>query len=494
MSSSSASKIPDLDGSPPLIRSSSSPTPALAHDDDTAVPLYTETSTTIPSQLDGLDATALGLPLTHHPGDPRPPSDTEAYQTWQTQDNLIRTFFSAIASKNTELVTLLVQRGILSPNCLAHTGATPLIAAVDAGNAAMARCLVSLGADVDGYGAWWDPARPPDGTPRRRRRQRAERTPLQVAAAKGNLVLVKLLIEGCGADDGVVAPDGQLALRLAAEAGHREVVAYLPMRRGGELRRWKAHHAVAMRRAREAWESVGRLLGWIFWRIPKGIVKYLIYVPIKESVLYCVRNRHRFGGWCKRQVEAFPGRAKRAAKATWRGIKKIPKACKEVGEFVWEVTKWLGKLIKNTPAAIWKAIKMIGIWLWAVTKKLGSVVWHIVKQFVSVVHTLISAIVTFFREITIQDVWNAFCALTRTTFISLPKAIWHGIAAVGKVSYDVLEAVFGWLGKAAWFIVRGVYELVLYIPEKLGIVVGRMASSVKKGGHEVLVWWDPKRV
>jgi hypothetical protein len=448
-----------------------------SHEDDTIVPAYTETATTIPSQLDSLDASLLGLPLTRHPGDPPSASNEEGYETWQTQDNLIRTFFSAITSKNNELVILFVSRGIISPNCPSREGMTPLIAAVDAGNASMFRCLISLGADVDVYGTWHSSFH----------QHSTQRTALQVAAAKGNLVLVRLLVEECGANDALIAPDGQLALRLAAEGGHREVVAYLPMRRGGEFRRWKTHHAVAMRRAKRALEKIGSVLKWIFLYIPFGIVKYLIYSPIKGTVLYCARNRHRFGGWCKRQIKAIPERTKRAAKATWRGIKRVPEACRDIGKELWN-------LAKSMPAAIWKALKIIGTWLWNMAKKLGNAVWSVVCKFASLVHTLVSAVITFFKEITLQDVWNAFCALCRAIFISLPKAIWHGLEKLWDLSWDMVVALFGWLGKVAWWIVRGVYELLKYIPKQLGIVAARVGSSTKKGAHEVLIWWDPKRV
>jgi hypothetical protein len=40
----------------------------------------------------------------------------------------------------------------------------------------------------------------------------------------GNLVIVKILMEEYHCDDGLVASDGQIALRLAAQNGHREVV------------------------------------------------------------------------------------------------------------------------------------------------------------------------------------------------------------------------------------------------------------------------------
>ena len=60
-----------------------------------------------------------------------------------------------------------------------------------------------------------------------------------IACEKGNLPLVKLLLDVYHCDDSIIAPDGQLALRLASFFKHREIVDYLPVRRGGGMKRWK---------------------------------------------------------------------------------------------------------------------------------------------------------------------------------------------------------------------------------------------------------------
>jgi hypothetical protein len=57
------------------------------------------------------------------------------------------------------------------------------------------------------------------------------------ASSIGSLPIVKLLFEApYSAHDALVAPDGQIALRLASTtAGHRTIVEYLPARRVGGL-------------------------------------------------------------------------------------------------------------------------------------------------------------------------------------------------------------------------------------------------------------------
>ena len=73
-----------------------------------------------------------------------------------------------------------------------------------------------------------------------------QRTPLQQACKTGNLPIVKLLMETHACNDALIAPDGQLALRLASRNGHKDIVSYLPLRRGGGWKRWKHNHKQSM--------------------------------------------------------------------------------------------------------------------------------------------------------------------------------------------------------------------------------------------------------
>lgn len=77
-----------------------------------------------------------------------------------------------------------------------------------------------------------------------------------VAAAEGNLTLVKLLVDVFHSNDALVAPDGQIALRLAADGGWKEIVEFLPARRGGGWRRSKVHYAIAIGRAKRAVSAI----------------------------------------------------------------------------------------------------------------------------------------------------------------------------------------------------------------------------------------------
>ena len=178
-------------------------------------------------------------------------------------------------------------------------------------------------ADVDGWGQW----------------QGEQRTPLMVAAAEGNLTLVKLFVDVFHSNDALVAPDGQMALRLAVEGDRKEIVAFLPARRGGGWRRWKVQHANAVKRARRAILEIFHFLKALVWEVPRFFVwtlpKEVVFRPIRKCVAWCWKNRQDFGPWCKRKVVELPDRTKKAAvelvKRTWRFVtESLPKLCKEL--------------------------------------------------------------------------------------------------------------------------------------------------------------------
>ncbi|KAK4182614.1 ankyrin repeat domain-containing protein 50 [Podospora australis] len=486
--------------------------------DDETVPTYTTVDNGgLESWVNSLpELTArLQLPLTHYPPgifpawDSRlrrtvhPPvqanleglSDEEKTQVHQTQCRIVASLFSAIASKNTEVVDLLISRGFISPDCPDMQGRTPLIAAVEAGNGQMVCNLVALGAHVNGYGRASGPPLPKSQRHNEHARL-AERTPLMVAAAMGNLALVKLLMEDFGADDSIIAPDGQLALRLAADAYHREIVDYLPLRRGGAWRRWKTHHHVAVRRIKRAGWKLYRFIRFFVFDIPKFLLwtvpKYTVVKPLKRAGEYCWENKHKFGGWCKRQATAFPGRAKRAGKAVWRTTKKVP------GE-VWSVTKRIPKLVTGLSLWVWKIIKRIPgammnlvVWIWTALKKIGGAVGNVFLRIISVVHTVVAAVLDVFRGITLKDVADGLKQVVHAIFVVLPKGIWTAVKAIGKGFFLTFVGIFGCTAQLIIWLFQGLWWLVKYVPRQLGVIVSAIWGSMAKGYHEIMVLFNPK--
>ena len=471
---------------------------AFAAQQDDPVPMYTAT------EEEGLRARIrnnghdLKLPLLHFPETPR---DGAGWEAFQAESDIITSFHQSVRTQNTEAVCTMIEQGLVSPDVTSASGETPLITAVEAGNATMVRTLLRLGAELERYGGFAQ-----HGVHR-------QRTPLQVAAAKGNLVVVKLLMEEYGADDALIAPDGQLALRLAAEGGHREVVDYLPLRRGGGFRRWKVHHEIAIRRATVAAAKIGYVFEVIFWSIPK----YLIVLPVWDGTKWAWKNRKRFGSWCKRQVTEFPGRMKKAAKHTWSALKKTPKVAKEAATALWKSIKatpgevkkllvWIWAVIKKVPGAVKKilqwvwgvikaipgVLKTIALWVWGLVRAVGEAAGKVVGRVISFLHTILSAVVTFFRNLTFLDIWNGICDILSVIFIDVPKAVWSFLKEFGEVSYKVLGALLGGLGKAIWYTLLILLWLVIFIPRKFVEILANLGSSFLQAIHEVLVWINPK--
>jgi hypothetical protein len=317
-----------------------------------------------------------------------------------------------------------------------------------------------------------------------------------VAAGRGNLALVKLLVGELGADDGLVAPDGQLALRLAADGGHREVVEYLPARRGGAWKRWRVHHAGAVARARKAVVKVGWFGVILVFYMPKlllwDVPKHAVVKPLGKGCEYCWKNKHRFGGWCKKQATALPGRAKKVGKKVWESAKKVPKE-------VWRTVKAIPGAVKKLLKALWKvitkipaAMKKLCVWIWESLKRVGKAVGHVFMRVMALLHTAVAAVLDFFRNIKLKDVWNGVCDVVQAIFRGLPHAIWKVVSSLGIVVAGIIIGIFGLTGKIIIFIFEALWYVAKYVPRQLGVIISGMLASIAKGYHEIMVWIDPK--
>lgn len=415
----------------------------------------------------------LDLPLTRHPDqEPRVPTPRpneprpypfmsladRARALDETRREIYRHFWSAIELQDAARITDMVAEGLISPSSTAWHGGTPLVSAISQGHIAVVRLLAGLGADVDQFS-------PEEG---------AQRTPLMVAAMKGHLPIVRFLLEECGADDALIAPDGQLALRLAADAGHREIVSYLPPRRGGGRLRWKTQHATAMRRARKAGKKIARGLKIFLFDIPYF---FLVYAPTKVGE-YIWKRREEVVWFCGKLVTSLPVFAFRSAKA-------LPGA-------VARLVKWLWRVAKATPAKLDRAARIIGAWLAKSVCRLGSAVATVFSRLFSVLHTVIAAMFRFIKDLTLQDILNGFRALVRAVFVGLPVAVAKGIAALGEASYGVLKTLLGVFGVVAWWIICLVFHILMYVPYQIWRILASFGSSVAKSFREVRVWFDPK--
>ncbi|KAI3328724.1 hypothetical protein F4824DRAFT_506195 [Ustulina deusta] len=143
--------------------------------------------------------------------------------------DVLADYFAAIRAGNEDRLRALLAAGPLTVPSTTREGVTPLLAAIDAGRLRSVRVLLEAGADPNGYGVvgrtgpeWVGYGRAATGS------SEIHGTPLQLAAARGK------------PGDGEAA-GGDVWGRRGARAAA-----------GGGLRRWKTKHEVAVRRARGA--------------------------------------------------------------------------------------------------------------------------------------------------------------------------------------------------------------------------------------------------
>ncbi|ROT41988.1 hypothetical protein SODALDRAFT_318766 [Sodiomyces alkalinus F11] len=447
-----------------------------------SVPVYSETDTndlfrrleSLQSSPSSSSPSPLVLPITKIESYPSPMSHQDEsgvefprrVEAHELASAIVTSFFHAITTRHEDVVRDFVSRGLVSPDVTTLAGETPLLAAVRAGDGTTLRALVALGATVDGYGTvpsssssslLSSPLPPQYGR---------RRTPLQLAAALGRLPLVKQLREEHGADDALIAADGELALRLAARNGHRDVVAYLPLRRGGAWKRWKTAHEAEMRRIRSVARGIVAVLRFVLWTVPRAVVW--------SFPKYVWEERHYVTKWCARQARAFPGRVKRVAKA-------LPGASARLGRATWRAVK---RVVKATP----KVAKAVLSWIWDGIKAVGGAVAEVVKRIVAVLHTALVAVFEFFRTITLQDVINGCKAVGQAVFALFSRVVVGSVVWTGKVVYEVLKTLFGCAVMAVWLPVYFVWLLLTWPPRQIWKILeaaGRSEEDVAKGGRRV---------
>ncbi|KAL1858158.1 hypothetical protein Daus18300_010039 [Diaporthe australafricana] len=421
------------------------------------------------------------IPVTKHPDIPgQPPNDRRnrrGPESWVTandaynlQADITTALFESITLSDTAAVQHLISQGLISPDCPSATGETPLLAAIRHRSTATARTLLSLGAQVDLFGlAGADTIPTPLATTTSASQQAGrERTPLMLAAAMGNLVLVRVLMEEHGADDGAVGPEGELALRLAAAAGHRDVVRYLPVRRRGAWRRLRCSKEV--RRVRAAAVAVGQVLKFLAWDAPRFV---LWYAP-REVVKFVWKRRRRLLGWVVQLVRAIPRAVVEVVKAVWRVVKGLPRS-------IWRTAMWI------TGALPW-AWGVVRNWLVDGAKRVGSAVALTVMRLVSLLHTFFAAVISRLKEITLKDFGRELRIAMEALFVKLPRAVWSFLSRSVTVVGRAISACFG------NHCIDLLLKAVFYVPKMLWSMLESLLASIGRGWDELMTLFNPKRV
>ncbi|KAF2651399.1 ankyrin [Lophiostoma macrostomum CBS 122681] len=428
---------------------------------------------------------AIHAPIDEYPSPQIPVyrRNEEVSETDRRSQDIVRMFFDALTTKKDEIVAVMIESGIVTTETTNQYGRTPLLAAIEAGNIRTVQQLMDFDANVNALGIMRGMPPPYYSSRKKQKRDITWRTPLMVAAEKGNLTIVKLLMETYGADDSMIAPDGELALRIASSNGHREIVNYLPLRRGGGFRRWKTGHRKGMMRVKRAVKSIVWFLRLILYETPKFLLctmpKYLLVLPIKDGAKWLYKHREELP---RRVVLAL----KRSLKWLGNFLKNLPKATLE---FVKGLAEFIWKGIKNFPTAL----KTFLTWIWNGIKRAAIAVSDIFTRLVSFLHTAFAAIITLFRNITLKDVRDGFVAFLRAIIVDGPKKLWEWICKFEEMTLRMFEALWGCLGWIMWMILRGIVELLIYVPKKLWEILAGCGMSVVGAVKELLIWINPKR-
>ncbi|KAF2798555.1 ankyrin [Melanomma pulvis-pyrius CBS 109.77] len=394
------------------------------------------------------------------------------------RQDIVTTYFTALKKKQDEVVAALIESGVVNTETTSEDGQTPLLAAIEAGNVRTVQQLMDFDADVNAFGVVAKPS-PPYRTYRQEDSTKTLRSPLMRAAETGNLTIVKLLMETYGADDALVAPDGELALRLAASNGHREIVDYLPSRRRGGWKRWKTKHRKAMKRIAKAGKGIYTFFLVFGYDMPKfflwSIPKHCVFLP-------AVRGAK----WLHAHRAELPERIIAWVKGLWTRLKDVPRE-------VWLFNKYLAEFIWRGIKGLPMALKIALLWVYSGLKRAGGAIVNVFARFFSFVHTALVAVATFFRNVTLKDVWDGFKVFLHALFVDAPKKMWEWLCQFGTMTRMMLKAMWGCTGWLLWMLFRCFVEVFVYVPRKLFEILVSAGGSVGSAFREVMIWINPKR-
>ncbi|KAH0613695.1 uncharacterized protein H6S33_005581 [Morchella sextelata] len=447
-------------------------------------------------------------PPWYHSGDKNPP---------------IAPFFLAIFQEDQARLEELMASDSEIVNTRDDGDRTPLYCAVVAykSNIDIVRCLLGGGANVNDWSreylppqkkrkSHWPPLTPPhSASPNNKGWYKTQRTPLMAACQRNHLPIARLLLETpYNADPGLVAEDGQHALRLASTSGSREIVKLLPSLRAGGWKRLKYRSKPHIAKIKKAAQVVYETCKFVVFDVPKFVVcklPYAIYDVGKYFARLLWSCAKEIGSWAVKLpariyklLISIPG-------AIWRGVKAVPgvfktffmstlpriiKALFEVsrdivvaiGKCSWFFTKWLlktifiqiPKLIFEGIVAIFNQVKNFGKWL-----------LDLLASFASLLHTFFEWVV---RNCTWQNVMQGLKSTLKFFFVDIPVGLWNAMRMVYSGLEHLLEGIFGCFS----CLFLAIIKMILWFPKKLKSLVVSLGKIFAGAWKEFRVLIDPK--
>jgi hypothetical protein len=415
--------------------------------------------------------------------------DSSSADLYDIQTNIVRALFASIEARDPAAVRHLIHdKGLITPDCANTDGETPLLASIRVRSTPTARVLLALGADPNlrGRAAEWiwdhgDLGPSADGSSVELRSTTWSKadmcvlTPLMLAAATGQLPIVKMLLAEFGADDRPVGPRGETAIRLAARGGHTDVVAYLPARRScrGAWRRLR--HSRELEKLKEAAHDTGKVVVFFVYMVPRSL---LFDIPVWAGGAVWKRRRRIWERFVIPVFRELPGLLVTLVRVAWEGVKGLPRG-------VWEVVVWILKAVPRAWGVVWKGF-VDG------AKGVGRAVAFAAQRIVSVMHSFFTAVISCLKEFKVKDLGHDLLVALHALLVKLPAAIRGFLAQSGVVFRSAARAVFKdkWV---RWFL-RWASLPAWIVPWALWVMLKSLWSCVGRGLEELISLINPKRV
>ncbi|TDL21781.1 hypothetical protein BD410DRAFT_278976 [Rickenella mellea] len=422
------------------------------------------------------------------------------HQTVLTAEKMYKVvahFFDAIIAGQVETVQLLLNSG-MDVECQdrLRRGMTPLYAAVRAGQSRMMFLLFNAGADVNKFSG------DPDITdPNRNRHNHGEiwrkRTPLMRAAQNGSIKMVRELVEQCNADPMAIAPDDQSAQRLAAKAGHRAVVEYLPINRGGIGKRLRYDYHTRYRRIRYLVKTIYSILKFFLWTVPKFFVwdipKYVVKMlyRLARHIFSAVRTWPSLIGAALVDLFKAIGRGSMAVvRRTVRGAKSIGRSAvrlvKGVPNFLktcYNATKRVVKAIPDMTVRMVNAMSQttmeIGGWILDFFKACYIATKRFVKAIPDMTVRMANAIGRTTVDIGgwILDFFTACYNAIKRFVKAIPEMTVRAAKAIGRTTMEI----GGWIRdilKASYNVTKRLVKAIPDMSVRVAKAIGRTAMEI----------------
>ncbi|KAF3902516.1 hypothetical protein ABW21_db0204511 [Orbilia brochopaga] len=425
--------------------------------------------------------------------------------------NIVKTFFDAIKNENSELISAFIDGKFVTVDTKDPDGVTPLVAAVRANHVRVVQQLVDYGADVNGMATEADREAGyrvtyKNGKIIKDAHYIIERTPLMVAAENGHMPLVKLFVEVFHAKDDIVPSDGMIALRLAAQNGHRDIVDFLPARRIGGMQRWKYRNRTPIRRAKRLLLEIYSYLKFLFYEIPKFFVwttpKHLIVLPIRDSGRYLWKHKRDIAngiknGFVRTGVAIKDGVvatgkgvarvSKRAAIGTVNAIKAIPsvtaRAARATGRGIVAAIKGIWRFFFHwLPRAFIREIKAMGRAMVIGAKAIWRFFFHwLPRAFIRGIKAIGRAMV-----ISAKAIWKFFTVQLPNAIVWFVKATIRVIKATAIWIKDATIATAKAVKNTIVWIVKQLWKtLTVRIPKAIVVIAKWLVDAVKYTGHKI---------